>query len=318
MILAISCILGVISSSLLAKSYELKLGTVLTKQDPIYKGYEQLKKNVEKKTNGKLKISLYPSSQLGSDKDVLEQAKLGANVAIITDSGRLAEVVPEFGIMAAPYVFKNYKEVRSFIDTDLFAKWSGKFKKTGYTMLAFNWYQGDRHFLTKKLVKTPKDLKGIRIRSMGSKIALDSLNAMGSSATALPWSEVYTGIQQGVVDGAEAQLPAVKGAKLDEVITHIALTGHFQLNTGLITSEKWFNSLPKKYQTILKEESIKAGDYASKLVLNALDNYRSGMEKRGVKFNEVDLDAFIKASQKVYKQNNLYGLKAEIDKALGK
>ncbi|MBN1498912.1 MAG: C4-dicarboxylate TRAP transporter substrate-binding protein [Spirochaetes bacterium] len=299
-------------------TYELKLGTVLTEKDPVYKGYEELKKNVEAKTKGKLIISLYPSSQLGADKDILEQAKLGTNVAVITDSSRLAEIVPEFGIMAAPYVFENYDEIRKFIETDLFKQWSAKFAGSGYKMLSFNWYQGDRHFLTKVPVEKPSDLKGIRIRSMGSKIAIDSLNAMGANATPLPWSEVYTGIQQKAIDGAEAQLPAVDGAKLYEVISHVALTGHFQLNTGLVTSEKWFDSLPAEYQKILLEESVKAGDYASKLTLDGLKQYQKNMEAAGVTFHKVDLKPFIDASQKVYKDNNLFELKAQIDKALGK
>lgn len=301
-----------------SKTYELKLGTVLTEQDPIYKGFEEFKKNVEAKTDGKVQITLYPSSQLGADKDILEQAKLGGNVGVITDSSRLAEIVSEFSILAAPYVFENYDEARSFIDTDLFKTWSDKFEGSGYSMLSFNWYQGDRHFLTKKLIEKPEDLNGVRIRSMGSKIALDSLNAMGSNATALPWSEVYTGIQQNVVDGAEAQLPAVSGSKLYEVIDHIALTGHFQLITGLVCSEKWLNSLPEEYKTIIQEESVVAGDYASNLVLDGLEQYRKDMEATGVEFNEVDLAPFIEASKVVYKENGLEDLKKEIDAALGK
>lgn len=296
--------------------YELKLGTVLTENDPVYKGYELLKKNVEERTGGKLIISLYPSSQLGADKDILEQAKLGTNVAVITDSSRLSEIIPEFGIMAAPYVFRNYDEVRAFVDTDLFMEWSDKFSGSGYQLLSFNWYQGDRHFLTNVPVEKPEDLNGINIRSMGSKIAMDSLNAMGCNATPMAWSEVYTGIQQKAIDGAEAQLPAVDGSKLYEVISHIALTGHFQLNTGLVTSEAWFNELPEEFQAILLEESMIAGDFASQLVLDGLAQYQKDMEAEGVTFHTVDLQPFIDASQVVYEDNNLLELKSQIDSAL--
>ena len=300
------------------KTYSLKIGMVVTDQDPMFLGAMELKKNVEARTNGKLIIQVYPSSQLGSTDDLEEQAKVGANVAVITDPARLAQSVPEIGILGAPYITDNYDESRKLVTSKLFQGWEGKLQGRGYKVLSFNWYQGDRHFLTNVPIKVPADLKGLRIRTPGTPIWQGTISAMGATPTALAWSEVYPGLQQKVIDGAEAQHPATYGAHLYEVVKHITKTGHFQLMTGLVTGEKWFNSLPKEYQTILLEESIKAGDFASQKTMQGLAGYEEKMKAAGVTFAAVDIAPFKKATEVVYEKNNLLELRKQVNEILGK
>ena len=302
------------------KTFKLNVGMVVAQTDPMFKGAEVFKENVEKRTNGNVTVEIYPSSQLGDTQVMQEQVKSGSNIAVITDAARLAEMVPAIGILGAPYVVDNFEEGRKLTTSSLFKGWTNELAaKHGLRVLSFNWYQGARHLLTNKPVKVPADLKGQRLRTPGATVWQATIKAMGASPTALAWAEVYPGIQQKVIDGAEAQYPAVYGARLYEVIKYITKTGHFQLITPLVCSESWFQKLPKNYQNILLEEALNAGDYASKITIDSLDDLEAKMKKVGVIVTEVDITPFKKACDAVYNEIEGYKvLKQQIDKMLGK
>jgi tripartite ATP-independent transporter DctP family solute receptor len=302
----------VFSNSIMAQDYTLNIGMAVGETNPMYKGAMQLKENVEAKTDGDLEIRVFPNSQLGSTDDLQEQAKMGANVAVITDAGRLADVLPEIGILNAPYIATNYEDVRKIVLSDMFRDLSNQLTEDNYKVLSFNWYQGARHFLTNKRVEVPADLNGQKIRTPGSPVWRKSVAAMGATPTPLDWSEVYPGIQQGVIDGAEAQHTATYGSSLYEVIDYINKTGHFQLMTGLVVGTRWFNSLPEEYQNIIIEESIKAGDYASKLTIELGEKYEAEMEEMGVTIVEPNIDAFVESVQGVYEELGYSKLKEQI------
>ncbi|SIR24615.1 C4-dicarboxylate TRAP transporter substrate-binding protein [Halanaerobium kushneri] len=302
----------VFSNSIMAQNYTLNIGMAVGETNPMYKGAMQLKENVEAKTDGDLEIRVFPNSQLGSTDDLQEQAKMGANVAVITDAGRLADVLPEIGILNAPYIATNYEDVRKIVLSDMFRDLSNQLTEDNYKVLSFNWYQGARHFLTNKRVEVPADLNGQKIRTPGSPVWRKSVAAMGATPTPLDWSEVYPGIQQGVIDGAEAQHTATYGSSLYEVIDYINKTGHFQLMTGLVVGTRWFNSLPEEYQNIIIEESIKAGDYASKLTIELGEKYEAEMEEMGVTIVEPNIDAFVESVQGVYEELGYSKLKEQI------
>lgn len=307
---------GILSAA--DRTYTLKIGNVLSDTDPITIGLREMAKKVDARTNGKLKIQVYPSSQLGDTADVLEQAKSGSAVGIIIDTGMLADYVPAMAIYTAPYVFDNVGEARKFIETPMFAEWDKELASHGLRDLSCNWYQGARHFLTNRKVEKPADLANMRMRTMGSKVAQESMKALGSVPTSLPWSEVYSGLQAGVIDAAEAQLPAVYGASLQEVVKYVAETGHFILNTALVISEEWYERLPAEYRTILREEALAGGDYATKLTIDKEKEIKSAMEKAGVTFVAVDIAPFKDMSQSVYKTMGWTDLKAKINESLGK
>lgn len=303
----------ILSSSIMAQDYTLNVGMAVGETNPMYKGAMQLKENVEARTDGDLEIRVFPNSQLGSTDDLQEQAKMGANVAVITDAGRLADVLPEIGILGAPYVATNYEDVRKIVLSDTFRELLDQLTEANYKVLSFNWYQGARHFLTNKKVETPSDLNGQKIRTPGSPVWRKSVAAMGATPTPLDWSEVYPGIQQGVIDGAEAQHTATYGSSLYEVVDYINKTGHFQLMTGLVVGTRWFNSLPEDYQNIVMEESIKAGDYASELTIELGEKYESEMEEMGVTIVEPNIEAFEESVQGVYEELGYNELKEQIE-----
>lgn len=299
------------------QTYTLKLSTVLTDTDPIVVGMQQLAEDVLADTDGKVVIEVYPSSQLGDTADVLEQAKSGSNVGVIIDTGMLADYVPDMAIYSAPYVFDSVENARKFIETDIFKGWDEELTTHGLRDLGCNWYQGARNFLTNTKVETPADLKGIRVRTMGSTVAQETMSALGAAPTSLAWSEAYSALQSNVIDSVEAQTTAVYGASLYEVTKFCAVTEHFLLYTGLVISEDWFQTLPENYQEILLARSVEAGDYATELTLELEVQDKQLMQDAGMTYVEVDKTPFKEATASVYETMGWTELKAQIDEELG-
>ena len=302
-----------------APKFTLRISTVISTSDPMYKGYALLAENLGKRTNGAIQATVYPDAQLGQDEDVMEQALLGADVAFNTDAGRLGVRVKQMGIVLAPYLFENPAEAKKFLLSDLFKGWQKELKeKHNLVLLALNYYAGGRNFVTKKPVLTPEDLKGMRIRTPGAPVWQESIRSMGATPVALPWVETYPALQQGVIDGAEAQHPATFGAKLYEVAKNISLTNHILLMNGPVVGAKWFNQLPKEFQDILFEEAIKAGDFVTQTVLDLEKDYEKKMAAGGATIHTVDVKPFKEKAQNAYVALGLVELKKEVEKVLGK
>ncbi len=298
-LVAVACLAT--SGPALAADYTLSINTALTTEDPLYKGLESFRDAVAQRSNGALEVKLFPNSQLGPDEDVLEQARAGAPVAVVVDGGRLANFVKEFGVLGAPYLASGYEGIRKVVTSDMFEEWVQKLRDaSGHQVLSFNWWQGERHLWTAEPVTTPADLAGNRMRTPGAPVWVETVTAMGAVPTPMPFAEVYSALEQKVIDSLEAQLPAGYGAKLFEVTKHLTKTGHINLITGLVTSAAWFDSLPKDLQTILREEALKAGDVASYGTQEALAQIEADLKAAGMTVNEVDVAPFKEATAGVY------------------
>lgn len=310
-------VVSLVSFGASAADYTLSVNTALSQQDPLYKGLEEFKANVEKRSAGKMAVRLFPASQLGKDEDLLEQARAGAPVAVVVDGGRLAVFVKEFGVLGAPYIAQGYGGIRKVVTSPMFEEWVQKLRKaSGHQVLSFNWWQGERHMLTNKPVKVPADLNGVRVRTPGAPVWMETIRAMGATPTPLPWSEVYTAMQQQVIDGAEAQDPAIYGSRLYEVAKYLTKTGHINLITGIVTSAAWFDSLPKDVQTILREESLKAGDSASKATEASLADFEKQMTEKGMQVVDIDVAPFRTATAPVYEKLGYGELHKQVDELL--
>lgn len=302
-----------------AADYTLRLGTVLAPGDPLVVGAEAMKKAVEARTDGKLEIQIFPSSQLGDTQDMMDQAQAGANVGTFVEASRVSVYVPEFNALVAPYAFSSVDELAELVKTPTYDKWNKELEeKTGLTLLSFNWYQGARNMLTQKPISTPADLKGVRVRTIGQPLWIKTIGAMGAVPTPLAWAEVYPSLQTGVIDGAEAQPSAIRGAKLYEVVKDITVTEHIYLMSGLLVGAKWLNSLPDDIRTILQEEAEKAGAGVLKQNVEQADEIFAEIEKTGVKVHKIDTTPFQEAVQPVYDELGLTEVVAEARKAIGK
>lgn len=296
---------------------QLNINTALTRDDPIYKGLERMRDRVAERSKGQLTIRIFPGSQLGKDEDVLEQARAGASVGVVVDGGRLAVFVKEFGILGAPYLASGFGSIRKVVTSPMFDEWNDKLKKTsGHYALSFNWWQGERHLLTNKPIKVPADLAGIRMRTPGAPVWMETIRAMGATPTPMGWGEVYPALQQKVIDAVEAQHPASYGSRLYEVTKHLTKTAHFNLITGVVISGAWFDKLSPELQKILKEESLAAGDYASKLTQDSLAGIEAEFKAKGMTISEVDKTPFITATKPVYDKLGYGELRTKVEALL--
>lgn len=319
--LLLSAVLGAvtISTAASAAQYTLNVNSALTAEDPMFKGLNQFKAEVEKRSGGRIEVKLFPSSQLGSDEDVLEQARAGAGVAVLVDGGRLAPYVKELGVLGAPYLANDFAEMRKVVTSPLFETWVQKLRNaSGHQIFSFNWYQGARHLLTQKPVGKPADLAGVRMRTPGAPVWLETVRGLGATPTPMPWAEVYSALQMKAIDAAEAQHPATYGQRLFEVIKYITKTGHIQLITGLVGSKAWFDKLPADLQAIVREEALKAGDTGSNATIESLKNYEKLMTEKGVQVVEVDIKPFVASTAGVYDKLGYGDLRQQVGQILGR
>ncbi|MGN0986329.1 MAG: C4-dicarboxylate TRAP transporter substrate-binding protein, partial [Otoolea sp.] len=247
------------------------------------------------------------SSEMGSTDDVLEQAMAGAGVIAATDPARLASYVPEFGILMMPYMFDSYDQLDVLLDTPLYAEWSEKLEQQGLQLLTNNCITGFRNYVTKKEVMKPADLDGLKIRTMGSPIAVNSVNAMGAIATSMAQSDAYNAIETGVVDGGEWQIPTIYSLRMYEVCDHISLTKHFLLTGSIVCGSSWYNNLTERQQQELKETAIKVYGETKEMVQEYEEKYMAEMQEKGMTVDEPDLDAFREATDYLYSDDATTG-----------
>lgn len=307
-----------ICSTVLAAEYTLNLNYAQATSDPLFKGLTAFKDAVAKRTNGKVEVKLFPSSGLGSDDDVIEQAKLGAGVGTVVDTGRLANYVPEIGVISAPYLVNNWDEMKKVVLSNLFSGWAKKLEPTGLKVVSFNWYQGARELWTNVPVTKPADLKGNRMRTINSPVWIETVKGLGAVPTPMTWAEVYSALQSKAIDSCEAQITGGFNSKLQETIKYVTKTGHIQLVTGMVISNKWFEKLPSDLQKIIAEESVNGGNVGSDETVKQIDTLEKEMEKKGVKVTKVDIKPFVDSTNYVYEKMSYTDLRKQVNKVLGR
>ena len=301
-----------------ADKYVLRFNHVLGPSHPYHGGFLKWAERVKARTNGGLEIKVFHSAQLGVEEDILEQVRQGVPVGQNTDSARLGNYVPGIAVMNAPYFVNSIEEVVKINDCPTVQNWEKELaEKFGFQVLSFNWVQGYRHFMTNKPIRSPQDLKGMRIRTPPAPIWQESVRALGAVPTALNFGEIYTGLQQGAVDGAELVYDNITAGKLYEVLKYVDETAHFLLINFQVISSKWFNNLPKEYQQILVEECDKTGLETSYQIQKNTEAVKKIVQEKGMTvISDVDMEAFKKAGLKAYEALNLMEARDQVYKEL--
>ncbi len=301
--------------------FVLKFNHVLGPTEPYHLGFQKWAKSVEEKTKGGLKIEVFHSAQLGVEEDIIEQIRAGANIGQNTDSARMGNYVPGIAIMNGPYFAETIGEVEKLKAMPTVKGWLEELAgKYGLKILSFSWVQGYRHFFTNKPIRTPEDLKGLRIRTPPAPIWQESVRALGATPVALPFREMYPALQQKVIDGVELVYNNIPAGRFYEVLKYVTETRHIMLINYEAVSTKWFNALPLDYQKILVEECDKAGLETSRLIIEKLEReVKEDLIKRGmIVVDNVDMTAFKKAGEKAYEVLKIADIKDKVHKELGK
>ena len=301
------------------KVYELKISTSQTEQALITRNYQKLADTLNEKSNGRLKVTVFPAGQLGSDEDVLEQAIQGANVAVNTDASRMGQYVKDFSILMMGYFADNYEECYKVTQTDTFNGWCDTLSSDhGIKILSFTFYDGPREFMTNKPINTPEDLKGLRIRTIGQEVCTETIQAMGGTPISMSWGEVYNGIQSKALEGCEVQNTSSYLSRIYEVYEYQSKTHHFQLMQGLICGQKWFDSLPEDLQTLLVETSVEIGKTTAADVMAEVEDAEKKMAEAGMTIVEPDVAPFKALVDPVYEKLGYAELREQLYKEIGK
>ncbi|KPJ65404.1 MAG: C4-dicarboxylate ABC transporter substrate-binding protein [Coxiella sp. DG_40] len=278
----------------------LKLAHGLDTTHPVHKAMEFMAQEVSAKSEGRLRIDIYPSEQLGSERECIEQLQIGALDMTKTSSSPLESFVPPMKVLGLPYLFRDsdhyWKVLLSPIGKELLAAGEA----VGLKGLCF-YDAGARSFYTRdRLVNTPADLSGMKIRVQKSNMAIRMIEAMGASATPIDWGELYTSLQQGVVDGAENNPPSFYTSLHYEICKYYILDEHTRPPDVLLISTAVWNDLPSQFQTILQQAANESVSFQRQLwVKKESENLRE-VEKAGVTIIRPDKEPFRKAVKSMW------------------
>lgn len=239
----------------------LRLAHSLDTQHPVHLAMVFLGESLEKKSNGKLKLDIYPSSQLGGERECLELLQIGSLDITKVSAAVLENFIPEYKVLSLPYIFRDKTHMYHFFDNE--AGESLLLKGENFRLRGLTYYDaGSRSFYMKEgPVNTPSDLKNKKIRVQKSNMAVTMINALGGSPTPISWGELYTALQQGVVDGAENNPPSFYTSKHYEVCKHYSINEHTSVpDVLLIGIETWqrLNAQEKQWLKEAVKESAEA------------------------------------------------------------
>jgi len=291
---------------------------------PTVEAVVRMGKKLEGETNGRITVQMFPSGQLGGEKEMIEQAQVGALQMARISTGPVGPVVDELNVFNLPFVFRDEAHMRKVIDGDIGRELLEKVSANPRTnLIGLCWMDaGSRNVYTKKPIRKPEDLAGMRIRTPPAPIWQESVRALGATPVAMAYGEMYTGMQSKAIDGMELSATATFNAKMHEVAKYLSETRHILLINFEVISSKWFNSLPAEYQKILEEECDKAGLEVSRSYLNVLDiENTKNLQAKGVTIvpqSEVNIAAFKEAGEKAYQKLNLVAARDKIYQELGK
>ena len=269
-------------------------------------------KTIEEATNGNFSIEVFTNSAMGDTDDILEQAIQGMAILTVTDPGRLADYIPDYGILQMPYIMEDYTKIDEITGTDIVREWEKGFEEYGVKVLTSNWYGGARHFVCNKEVNVPADLNGLKIRTMGSDLCIASVTAMGAVGTAMSQSEIYSGIEQKAIDGCENQSTSTYASRLYEICKYINKTGHFVLLGCPATGTIYFDSLSEDYQQLLVNTFRDNGTEYQPICAEMEIECEKQMADLGVTIHELDNTPFKEAVEPVYEQLGYMELRTKI------
>jgi tripartite ATP-independent transporter DctP family solute receptor len=264
---------SLIAAGTLAAATALSAGTALAQQKVVLKasdvhpeGYptvaavEDMGKKLSKATNGKLSVAMYPSMQLGGEKEAIEQAQVGAIAFARVSVGALGPVVDDLNVFNLPYVFRNTAHAQKVMDGEIGKELLDKVTNSGKGIVGLCWMDaGARSFYdTKHPIKTMADLRGLKVRVMGNPMFVDMANSMGANGVAMGYDQVFTSLQTGVIDGAENNPPSFVFDNHYQVAKYYTIDEHLIVPEMLVMSKKIYDSLSKDEQALIMKYAREA------------------------------------------------------------
>jgi tripartite ATP-independent transporter DctP family solute receptor len=290
-------------SALAQNKIVLKASDVHPLGYPTVEAVVRMGKKLEAATNGRISVQMFPAMQLGGEKEMIEQAQVGALQLARISVGPVGTVVKELNVFNMPFVFRDEEHMRKVIDGEIGREMLDKISSNPATrLIGLCWMDsGTRNIYTKQPIRKPADLAGIKIRMMGNPIFVDTLNAMGGNGISMGFSELYTAMQTGVVDGAENNPPTFVTHNHHQIAKYYSLTEHLIIPEILVFSRVTWEKLSKEDQDLIKKYAAEAQQEQRKLWDEMVQKSMEKLKEAGVTIvSDVDKQAFRDAVKPVY------------------
>jgi TRAP-type transport system periplasmic protein len=306
----------VLSAGTAAAQTEIKFGHVGEPGSLFDLSAQEFAKRANAKLGNKAKVTVYGSSQLGGDGELMKKLKLGT-VDLALPSTVMSSQVPAFGVFEMPYLVKNREQMAKIRDQVVVPMLEPIAEKSGYHIIGV-WENGFRQITNSKHpIKVPSDLQGIKLRVPGGTWRVKMFKAYGANPSPLAFSEVFVALQTGVMDGEENPLAQIYPARFYEVQKYLSMTGHVYTPAYVTAGASW-SRLPADVQKILADTAIEMQPEVYKIAAGLDESLFKKLKDAGMQINDADKDAFIKASKPIYEEfaKEVPGGKELIDKSL--
>lgn len=276
-----------------AQERTLQLGYIMAENDPADLAARRFKELVEERTGGELSIVIHPNSLLGGERDLWEGMQIGSVDIAITGVGPISFFTPQYSGVQMYYAVEDVEHLEKVFNGEIGEEIADALLQAQGGRVLDWWHRGPRHITANKPIRTPEDLQGLKLRTPEGKIYLEAWSALGASPTPMALGELFTALEQGVVDGQENPLALIATQSFDEVQSHVSLTAHQVQPYIFAIAENTWQSLSEEQRQIVEEAAKEAGVYEKQLTAESEEDFRAELEEGGMTVVEdVDRDAF--------------------------
>ncbi len=278
----------------------IKASSSSAANEPPVKALEFFGQEVESQTNGRIHVEVYPNNALGNEREVVELTIIGAVELVCPSNAPVATFVPEMMVLELPYLFRDREHMYRVLDGPIGQGFAEPLRKRGLYLLGY-FDVGLRHLMTKdKVVASMADMAGLKIRTMENSLHLRAFTAFGASPLPMAYGEVYTAMEQGVIDGAEAARSNYYAKRFYEVAPHWAEIGWMFLVSPLVMSEQFYQSLSEEDQRVVEQAARKAIEFERQEYQRQGREALEKLEAEGVKITRPDRGEFFEAAKEVW------------------
>jgi tripartite ATP-independent transporter DctP family solute receptor len=287
-----------------AQTIQLKLGHFAAENHPGSLASKMFAEGVEKRTAGQIKIAIYPDNALGSPPAVLEQTIQGSVDMALPTQGQLGEYSPKFNCVMLPFAFEGYAQADKVLDGPFIAWAASDLEKTNLVFLS-NWEWGFRNLTNRKRpVNTPLDVQGLMVRTPPELPIRAAMEALGAVVAMVDFNDLPTALKEGVIDGQENPVAVIYANQLYETQKYLSMTGHTYNSMVHVICKKAWDKLTLEQQKIIKEESVKAGNWMRQALRDSEVDQIEKLKKLGVQVTYPDKSKFKALMKPAYIQMN--------------
>lgn len=279
------------------KTYEINIGHIVDERDSWHQASEKFKEYVEDKSNGRIKVNVYPNSQLGSEVDMIQSILTQGGCDITFTGESMQTYQPDLGIIGMPYLIQSDEHMEAVLNGEVGKELEGMMEKAGMKVLGY-FARGPREITSNKKIESPADMNNFVIRTPQSAMTVAAFEAVGAKPTPMALAEVFTSLQQGTIEGQENPLAMIQNNSFYEVQKYIIRTDHLRAWVYIAMGKAQFDALPEDLQQVVLDGGKEMQTYEHELFLANEEEFEEKLKSEGMEFVDVDQAPFAEAMSK--------------------